>query len=96
MILGEDEKETDAKNRTLTNSSSELTNPLEIVKKQFRLLNHLILMSELGFKAEITILVPDEKETDAKNRTSTNLAYELTNPLEMVKKNLLVFGIVQF
>ena len=32
------------------------------------------------------ILVHDEHETDAKNRTLTNLASELTNPLEMVKK----------
>ena len=28
----------------------------------------------------------DEHETDAKNRTSRNSPYELTNPLEMVKK----------
>ena len=33
------------------------------------------------------MLVQDEHETDTKNRTSTNLASELTNPLEMVKKN---------
>ena len=32
-ILGLDEHETDAKNRTSTNSSSELTNPFEMVKK---------------------------------------------------------------
>ena len=32
-ILGQDEHETDAKNRSLTNSASELTNPLEMVKK---------------------------------------------------------------
>ena len=44
------------------------------------------MMFELGFRAQITILVPDEHETDAKNRTLTNLAYELTNSLEMVKK----------
>ena len=37
-------------------------------------------------KAQITILVPDEHETDAKNRTLTSSASELTNPLEMVKK----------
>ena len=28
--MGQDEQETDAKNRTLTNSASKLTNPLEI------------------------------------------------------------------
>ena len=33
--MGQDEQETDAKNRTLTNSTSELTKPLEIVKKTF-------------------------------------------------------------
>ena len=32
-ILGEYETETDAKNRTLRNSASELTNPLEMVNK---------------------------------------------------------------
>ena len=32
-ILGQDEHETNAKNRTLTNSASELTNPLEMVKE---------------------------------------------------------------
>ena len=33
MILGQDEQETDAKNRTSTNSASDLTNPLEVVKQ---------------------------------------------------------------
>ena len=32
-ILGQDEHETDAKNQSLTNSASEITNPLENVKK---------------------------------------------------------------
>ena len=36
--------------------------------------------------AQITILVPDEHETDAKNRNLTNSASDLTNPLEMGKK----------
>ena len=36
--------------------------------------------------AQITILVLDEQVTDAKSRTLTNSASELTNPLEMVKK----------
>ena len=35
---------------------------------------------------EITMLVQDEHETSMKNRTSTNSGFELTNPLEMVKK----------
>ena len=71
-MFGQDEHERDAKNRTSTNEAFEHTNPLEMVKNQFRLLNRSILMSE--------------QETDAKNRTSTNLACRLTNPLEMVKK----------
>ena len=36
--------------------------------------------------AQITILGLNEHETDAKNRTSTNSASELTNPLKMVKE----------
>ena len=32
-MLDQDEHETDAKNRTLTNSDTERTNPLEMVKK---------------------------------------------------------------
>ena len=35
MNVGQDEHETDAKNRTLTNSAYELTNLLEMVKKTF-------------------------------------------------------------
>ena len=31
-ILGQDKKEIDLKNRTVTNSVSELTNPLEMIK----------------------------------------------------------------
>ena len=53
MILVLDEQETDAKNRTLTNSTSKLMNPLEMVKKQFRLLNRSILMSELEFRPKL-------------------------------------------
>ena len=35
---------------------------------------------------QISMLGQDEHETDTKNRTATNSAFELTNPLEMVKK----------
>ena len=42
-------------------------------------------------KDQITILGQDEQETDAKNRTSTNSASELTNPLEVVKKTIQAF-----
>ena len=65
--------ETDAKNRTSTNSASKLTNPLEVLRKTFRLLNH-------------SILGLDEQEADAKNRNSRNSASEITNPLGNVKK----------
>ena len=51
--MGQDENETDAKTRTLMNSASELTNPLEMVKKLFRLLIRSILMSELGFRPQL-------------------------------------------
>ena len=77
--MGQDEHETDAKNRTLTNSASEITNPLELIKKHFRLLNRSVQMSELGFMPKL------EHETDAKNRTLTNPASELMNPFGMVK-----------
>ena len=61
-------------------------NPLKMLKKTcpaFELLNSDV---RARISSQITILVPVEQETDAKNRTSTNLAYELTNPLEIVKK----------
>ena len=35
-MLGQDEHETDMKNRTLTNIASELTNPLVMVKKEIQ------------------------------------------------------------
>ena len=41
MILGLNEHETDVKNRTSRNSASELTNPLERVKKTFQALESL-------------------------------------------------------
>ena len=47
-MLGQDEHETDTKNWISTNSAFELTNPLEMVKNKFRLLNRSILMSEFG------------------------------------------------
>ena len=52
-ILGQDEEETDAKNWSSRNSAFELMNPLEMVKKQFRLLNRSILMSELGVRPKL-------------------------------------------
>ena len=37
------------------------------------------------------MLGQDEQETDTKNRTSTNSASKLTNPLEMIKKTIQAF-----
>ena len=58
MMLGQDEHETDTEYRTLTNSASELTSPLEIVKNQFRLLNRSFLLSELGVMPELRVRAP--------------------------------------
>ena len=84
--MGLDEHETDAKDRTSRNSTSELMNPLEMVKKRCQVLESL--NSDVGARssAHITILGLDEHETDAKDRTSRNSTSELTNPLAMVKK----------
>ena len=88
----QDEHETDAKNRTLTNSAYELTSPLEMVKKTCQSLESLNYDFRARIYAQITSLVLDEHEKDAKNRTSTNSASELTKPLKIVK-NMPVFGI---
>ena len=85
-MLGHDEHETDKKNWTSTNSDSELTNPLEMVKKIFHAFESLNSDIRARSLAEITILGEDEHETDAKNRTSMNLPSQRTNPLEMVKR----------
>ena len=52
-MLDQDEHETDTKNRTSTNSVSELTTPLEMIRIQFKLLNRSILMSELGVRPKL-------------------------------------------
>ena len=44
----------------------------------------------------MTMLGQDEKETNAKNRTSTSSASELTNPLKMVKKTFQTFESLNF
>ena len=85
-MLGQDDHETDTKNRTLTNSDYELMNPLEMVKKPIRAFESLNSDIRARSQAQITILGQDEHETEAKNRTSMNLASQLTNPFEMVKK----------
>ena len=85
-MLDQDYHETDTKNRNLTNSDSERTNPLEMVKKPIQAFESLNSDIRARSIAQITILGQDEHETDAKNRTSTNLASQLTSPFEMVKK----------
>ena len=52
-ILGLKEEDTDAKNWAARNSASELTNHVEMVRKQFRLLNRSILMSELRVRSKL-------------------------------------------
>ena len=53
-MLGQDEHETYTKNRTSMNSTSELTNPLEMVKKKHvRLWNRSILMSGIGVSSKL-------------------------------------------
>ena len=42
------------------------------------------------------MLGQDEHEKDTKNRTSANLASELTNPLEMVKYHFKAFESLNF
>ena len=80
------EHETDVKNRTSSNSASELTNSFEMVKKTCQALESLNSDVRARSLAQITILGLNEHETDVKNRTSKNSASELTNPLKIVKK----------
>ena len=78
----QDEQETDTKNRTSRNSDSELTNPLEMVKKTIQALQSLNSDVRARSYTQITILSLDEHETDVKNRISRNSDSELTNPLK--------------
>ena len=78
--MGLNEHETDVKNQTSKNSASELTNSLEMVKKTCQALELLNSDIQARSRAQITILGLDEHETDAEIRTSTNSAFDLTNP----------------
>ena len=78
------------------NSAPELTNPSEMRKKTCQAFESLNSDVRDRSYVEITMLGQDEHEIDRKNRTSTNSASELTNPLEMVKKYMSGFGIAQF
>ena len=93
-MLGQDEHETDTKNRTSTNSAFELTNPLEMVKKTCQALESLNSDVRDGSYVEITMVGQDEHETDKKHRTLTNSASVLTNRLEMVKKPIQAFELL--
>ena len=95
-MLRQVEQETDTKNRTSTTSASELTNPLEMVKKTIQAFESLSSNIRARSQAQITILGQNEEETEAKNRTSTNLASHLTNPLVMVKKKIQAFESFNF
>ena len=85
-MLGQDEHETDKKNRTSTNSAYEFPNPLEMVKNQLRLLNRLILMSEQGVRPKLRFLAQMSTKQTQKNLAARNSSSELTNPLEIIKK----------
>ena len=82
--MGYDEQQIDAKNLNSMNSYSELTNPLEMLKKTCQSLESLNSDVWDRSEAQITILGLGLKEKDAKNETSKNSASELTNQLEMV------------
>ena len=68
-MLGQDEPETDTRNQTLTNSASELTDPLDLVKKTCQALESLNSNVPDTSQLEITILGQDARETDTKNQT---------------------------
>ena len=88
MILGQDEQETDEKNRTSMNLASQLTTLLEMVKKIFQAFKSLNFEVRARSQFLITILSQDGKDTDAKNWDARNSASELTIRLEMVKKHV--------
>ena len=90
-ILGQDEEEKDAKNRTSRNSASELTNPLEMQKEHFSLLNRSIFKSELGVRPKLRFWAMLSRK-----QISKNSANQHANPLEMVNKNISVIEIAQF
>ena len=87
-ILGLNEDETDVKNWTSSNSASELTNPLEMVKKHVRLWNRSILMSELGVRPKFLFWC---KKSDFKE-----FSFWAHEPLRNGKKNISGLGIAQF
>ena len=57
-----------------------------MVKKTCHTLESLNSDFQARISGQITNVVLYDLQTDAKNRTLKNSAFELTNPLEMVKK----------
>ena len=51
-------------------------------------MNRLILLSELGVRPKLRFWAKMSSKQTQKNRTSTNLAFQLKNPIEMVKKHV--------
>ena len=94
--MGQDEQETDAKNRTSRNSAYKVTNPLEMVKKTFQAFESLNSGVRARSWAHLMIVGHDEQETDAQKRSLRNSASKLMNPLEMVKKTYKAFESLNF
>ena len=67
-----------------------------MVKKPIQVFESLNSDIRARSQAQITILGQDEHVTDAENQTSTNLASQLTNPFEMVKKTFQAFESLNF
>ena len=65
-MLGQDEHEIDTKNRTSTNSTSELTKPLKMLKKSIQAIQSLNSDVQDRSQLEITMLGHVEHETDTK------------------------------
>ena len=59
-----------------------------MVKNQLRLLNRSILMLELGVRPKLRFWGQMSTKQTQKNLIARNSGSELTNPLEMVKKNM--------
>ena len=84
-MLDQDEHETDTKNRHSTNSSSEITNPLEMVKKTCQTLELLNPDVRDRIRPKLRCWA-HMSYNNTKNMTASYSASGLMNPLEMVKK----------
>ena len=94
--MGQDEHENRRKKWDFNEFSFWAHEPLWNGKETFQAFESINSDIRDRILAQITILGLDEHETDAKNRTLTNSASELTNPLEIVKKTISGFWIDQF